>query len=107
MQTIKPTTTALLSISILFFTACGGVRHVPESKGGFYYSGIYFGKNFSPTLKRGVEDGCETSKGYYTKNHTLFKNDTDYNTGWFLGRSRCIPLLEIEEDEKPVNLTEE
>ncbi|OQX49578.1 MAG: hypothetical protein B5M46_04995 [Epsilonproteobacteria bacterium 4484_20] len=95
-----------LATSTLLFTACGGTRHVPESRGGFYYSGVYFGKNFSETLKEGVEDGCETSKGHYKKNHTLFNNDTDYNTGWFLGRSRCIPLLEIEEDDKPVETAE-
>ena len=98
---------AFLATSALLLTACGdGTRHVPESKGGFYYSGIYFGKNFSETLKEGVRDGCETSKAHYTKNHTLFNNDTDYNTGWFLGRSRCIPLLEIEEENKPVETTE-
>jgi len=97
----------LLATSAVLFTACGeSTRHVPESQGGFYYSGIYFGKNFSQTLKEGVEDGCETSKGYYKKNHTLFNTDTDYNTGWFLGRSRCIPLLEVEEDNKPVEITE-
>ncbi|AKF24497.1 hypothetical protein YH65_03165 [Sulfurovum lithotrophicum] len=93
----------LSTTALLLLTACGSVRHVPESKGGFYYSGIYFGKNFSQTLKEGVEDGCDTSKGHYTKNHTLFNNDRDYNTGWFLGRSRCIPLFKVEEDEKPVN----
>ena len=107
MRINKPTTIALFSASILLFTACGGVRHVPESQGGFYYSGIYFGKNFSPTLKEGVADGCETSKGHYTKNHTLFNNDTDYNNGWFLGRSRCIPLFKVDEDEEPANTAEQ
>jgi len=92
--------TFLASLS-LFFTACGGgTRHLPESQGGYYYSGIYFGKHFSATLKEGVEDGCDTSKGNYTKNHTRFNNDEDYNTGWFLGRKRCISLLEIEEDNE-------
>jgi len=92
-------TITFLTASTLFFTACGeGTRHIPESEGGFYYSGLYFGKNFSITLKRGVEDGCNTSKGTYAKNHTLFKNDKDYNTGWFLGRKRCIPLLVFEEN---------
>jgi len=93
--------------ALLLLTACGGVHHMPESQGGFYYSGIYFGKNFSQTLKEGVEDGCKTSKGHYTKNHTLFNNDTDYNTGWFLGRNRCIPLFKIDKDEKAANPTEE
>jgi len=96
-----------LTTSAVVFTACGnGTRHAPESQGGFYYSGIYFGKNFSQTLKEGVEDGCETSKGHYTKNHTLFNIDTDYNTGWFLGRSRCIPLFKVEEDDEPVESIE-
>jgi len=93
----------LLTTSTVVFTACSGTtEQMPESQGGFYYSGIYFGKNFSPTLKEGVEDGCETSKGEYTKNHTLFNIDSDYNTGWFLGRSRCIPLFKVEEDNKSI-----
>jgi len=88
----------LLILFTLLLTGCGGgIHHTPEIKGGFYYSGIYFGKNFSQALKDGVKDGCKTSKGYYTKNHTLFNSDTDYNTGWFLGRSRCIPLFKTEE----------
>jgi len=85
---------------LLLFTACGGVHKVPKDRGGFYYSGIYFGKNFSQTLKEGVADGCETSKGHYKKNHILFNIDKDYNTGWFLGRSRCISLLEVDEKDK-------
>ena len=96
-----------LASSALLFTACGkGTPHVPESKGGFYYSGIYFGKNFSETLKEGVRDGCETSKGHYKKKHEFFNSDTDYNTGWFLGRSRCIPLFKVEEDDKPAKKAE-
>jgi hypothetical protein len=88
------------TIFLLLLSACGQKGHaVSKKEGGFYYSGIYFGKNFSPALKQGVADGCETSKGYYTKNHTLFNTETDYNTGWFLGRRRCIPLLKVEEDQ--------
>ncbi|OQX50184.1 MAG: hypothetical protein B5M46_01305 [Epsilonproteobacteria bacterium 4484_20] len=104
MKYLKPT--IFLTGSLLLFTACGGVHKLPEDQGGFYYSGIYFGKNFSQTLKEGVEDGCDTSKGHYKKNHTLFNTDTDYNTGWFLGRNRCIPLLEVEEDDKASENTE-
>jgi len=98
MKILKTTTISVLSSSILLLTACGGVHHTPKKQGGYYYSNIYFGKNFSPTLKEGVQDGCETSKGYYTKNHILFNNDRDYNTGWFLGRRRCISLLKLEEN---------
>ncbi len=97
-----PKSLVLLTGSLLLFNACGGIRHVPESQGGFYYSGIYFGKNFSETLKEGTRDGCKTAKGHYTKNHMLFKSDKDYNDGWFLGRSRCIPLFHPEENTEPV-----
>jgi len=96
-----PITTTFFILSLFLLPACNGNRQaVPESEGGFYYNGIYFGKHFSPSLKNGVEDGCTTSTGYYKKNHMLFNTDTDYNTGWFLGRSRCIPLLKIEENKK-------
>ncbi|SFV66746.1 hypothetical protein MNB_SV-10-863 [hydrothermal vent metagenome] len=104
MKYLKPV--MLLAVSSLLFTACGGPHHVPQSQGGFYYDGIYFGKNFSETFKEGIEDGCKTAQAHYTKNHTLFQIDKDYNDGWFLGRSRCIPLFKVEEDGEPVNSAE-
>jgi len=105
MRTIQPAAIILLSAFMILFTACGGVHHTPENQGGFYYSGIYFGKNFSPALKEGVSDGCETSKGLYSKDHILFNTDIDYNTGWFLGRKRCIPLFKVEENNQSEKVT--
>jgi len=87
------------STTLLYLTGCGSSK-VSESKGGYYHSGIYFGKDFSDNLKKGTEDGCITAKGDYKKSHTLFNNDKDYENGWFLGRNRCKHLLVIDETSK-------
>jgi hypothetical protein len=85
------------SIILFYLPGCGSSK-VPESKGGYTHSGIYFGKNFSHYFKRGIEDGCTTAKGDYKKSHTLFNNSRDYNDGWFLGRNRCKHLLVVDEN---------
>ncbi len=69
-----------------------------EYLGGYTYSGITFGKNLSQLYKRGVRDGCQTAKGYYTKSHRLFNDEVDYYRGWFAGRRRCRDLLIVETD---------
>lgn len=43
----------------------------------------------SPNFISGAEDGCETAKGDYSKNHEAFNNDIDYHEGWFAGRGYC------------------
>ncbi len=85
----------LLIGSLSFFTACAP-RNVPVNEGGYYYSRIFFGIHFPPDYKKGIQDGCDTAKGEYTKSHTLFKNNKNYNTGWFLGRNRCHGLLVVD-----------
>ena len=85
--------------SLLFYlTGCSSKKE-PVHQEGYYHSGIYFGKNLPTNYQYGIADGCTTSKGIYTKSHTLFNNDQNYNNGWFLGRNRCKHLL-IVEDEK-------
>jgi len=94
-------TLTLIFISTSFFSLSGcSSSKVPESEGGFYYSGIYFGKNFSYPFEMGIEDGCTTAKGDYKKQHTLFKYSEDYEDGWFLGRNRCKHLLVLDDDVK-------
>lgn len=94
-------TLTLLLISTSFFSLPGcSPSQTPEHKGGFYYSGIYFGKHFSYPFKLGIEDGCTTAKGDYTKTHTLFNYSKDYEDGWFLGRNRCKHLLVLDDDAK-------
>jgi len=81
-----------------YIIGCGEKSH-SSVKDGYYHNGIYFGKNFPGTYKRGIRDGCTTAKGTYKKSHKLFNNDQHYNDGWFLGRNRCRHLLVIENDE--------
>ena len=90
-------TTILFIIAILFITACQPTK-VPPSKGGYYYKHIYFGKNFTPAYKKGIQDGCITSTGIYKKSHYLFNTNMAYSKGWFLGRNRCKNLLIIEDE---------
>jgi hypothetical protein len=97
--------------SISLFVICSTLFYLtgcsPEKKSvhetGYYHSGIYFGKKFSVNYQQGIADGCSTSKGVYTKSHTLFNNDDYYNDGWFLGRNKCRHLLVIEDEKKEGN----
>jgi hypothetical protein len=45
----------------------------------------------SADFKLGQQDGCTTASGEYSKNRELFKNNTQYNDGWFYGRKQCNP----------------
>ena len=99
MKCIKPITMIILASLLLLFTACSS-RKASKTKDGYSYSGIYFGKHFTPNYKKGIKDGCVTAKGDYKKSHRLFNSDYDYNKGWFLGRNRCRHLLIIEEDKE-------
>jgi len=74
----------LLSLS-LFFTSCGqnskniGKRiHKPINL-------TYKSKSF----KQGVYDGCKTASLNYKKNSNEFKNNIEYNKGWWAGRRNC------------------
>jgi len=92
----------VIGSTLFYLTGCGHEK-VSVQKEGYYHSGIYFGKNFSANYQQGIADGCTTSKGKYTKSHTLFNNDKNYNDGWFLGRNRCRHLLVIEDEKKEGN----
>jgi hypothetical protein len=87
----------LMFISLWIIAGCASMKEKPRSQEGYIYSGVSFEKDLSDTYKKGVRDGCETSKGYYTKNHRLFNDDNDYYHGWFTGRNRCRHLLVLEE----------
>lgn len=89
--------TLIIGTLLLMFQSCGSSK-VSSSQGGFYHSGIYFGKYFPPSYQQGIVDGCKTAKGYYSKSHKLFRHNRDYNNGWFLGRNRCKHLLKINEN---------
>ncbi len=85
----------------ILLAGCASNQQGPAKQpylGGYTYSGVSFGKNLSENYKRGVRDGCETAKGYYTKSHELFNTENDYYRGWFAGRHRCRHLLVVEID---------
>jgi hypothetical protein len=50
----------------------------------------------SPHYSLGEQDGCTTAKGTYTKDSALFRNDPDYEKGWFTGRQYCNPSFHRE-----------
>ena len=82
---------------LVFFSACS-TSSTPLAKENFYHCGIYFGTNLTPNAKKGIIDGCKTSKGIYAKSHTLFNNNNAYYNGWFLGRKKCKKLLKIDKN---------
>jgi hypothetical protein len=98
MFNTKSLSILLLGSSLFYFTGCGKPDKLSVAEGGYYQSGLYFGSNFSSGYKKGIKDGCTTAKGDYRKNHYLFKNNVDYNDGWFLGRNRCKSLLIVEDE---------
>lgn len=97
MKSIKFVSAVILLSSLFLYNGCTPNK-VAVSDGGYYHSNIYFGKNLSDNFKKGIRDGCTTSKGDYKKAHSLFNNDKDYNDGWFLGRNKCKDLLVLDEE---------
>ena len=73
----------LLVSSSMFFAACtsSDVPMVPKS----------------PMFKLGQTDGCTTATGTYTKNSENFRNNPDYQEGWFAGRRDCNPVHDAQE----------
>ena len=55
----------------------------------YIYQGINFGTDRDASFKHGVRDGCRTSDGDYTKDHTQFNNNESYKVGWEDGRLQC------------------
>ncbi len=97
IQLMTYTKTILLTSTIFLYNACTPTE-VPVHEGGYYYNEIYFGANLTDVYKKGIKDGCTTSKGTYKKSHWLFQNKKDYVDGWFLGRNKCRNLLKIDEN---------
>jgi hypothetical protein len=96
-QLMTFTKTILLASTIFLCNACTP-KEVPVHKGGYYYDEIYFGADLTDAYKKGINDGCTTSKGKYKKSHWFFQNKKDYVDGWFLGRNKCRDLLKIDEN---------
>ncbi len=78
-------TTAIMATGLLL-TAC--ISSSP-SYNDYIYQGINFGSDRDASFKKGVQDACRTADGYYTKDHTLFKNNKSYRIGWEDGRLQC------------------
>ncbi len=43
----------------------------------------------TPAFREGYQDGCATAHGDYTKDSKRFNSDSQYQQGWFAGRSGC------------------
>ena len=97
-------TKILLLVSTLFLLSACTTNKKPIKKDGYYHSGIYFGLKLPKMQQRGIEDGCKTSKGVYTKSHELFKTQQQYVDGWFLGRNKCLKLLKINKNGDIISL---
>jgi hypothetical protein len=75
----KILTLGLIAASAVLFSACtsssSGIN-MDEQTAGF---------------QNGASAGCETAKGAFTKDYTAWKNDIQYQNGWFYGRKKCNP----------------
>ena len=60
----------------------------PLTLGNTYNDNIDLSQK-SPLFHSGMNDGCATAKGKYTKDSSLYNNDADYHDGWFHGRRTC------------------
>ncbi|MEA3492170.1 MAG: hypothetical protein U9R27_09745 [Campylobacterota bacterium] len=83
----KVITTTLFVGSVFLLSACVGQPTV--HKNDFVYNGYNFGANRDTNYKQGVQDGCKTSDGDYTKNHNQFNHNQSYHVGWEHGRIKC------------------
>ena len=79
---MKPVFFAVSLSTSLWLSGCGSTSAAPMIKSTHY------------TL--GQQDGCATAKGTYTKDSTLFQNNSDYEEGWFEGRRQCNPSFHKE-----------
>ena len=84
----------LVTATLLTLTGCSNTapqleENIPITSSDFVYNGHNFGPNRTEMYKKGVIDGCKTSNGDYTKDHSRFKSDIDYHDGWEHGRLHC------------------
>jgi len=63
------------------------------NRGDYIYRGHDFGPDRDAAYRQGVEDGCRTSDGDYTKNHVSYKTDESYHNGWEHGRLHCKGVM--------------
>jgi hypothetical protein len=81
----------------MLLSGCGELTMPSFGSGGpsvageehFVYQGHDFGPGRDASYRQGVMDGCRTAGGSYAKDHTLFKSDDSYKTGWEHGRLHC------------------
>ena len=73
-------------ISTLFMTGCFNYQ-IQHKIDNLHQSDNM--EHMSDSFKKGMEDGCATAKGEYTKDSTAFNSDEDYKKGWFEGQRKC------------------
>lgn len=82
----------IIILGLLLFS-CSSTHHSSSkryvSKNDYFYNGINFGSNKDTSFKQGVQDGCTTTAGDYTKDSNRFKADQSYRVGWADGRLKC------------------
>ncbi|WP_457606231.1 hypothetical protein [Nitratifractor sp.] len=85
----------MLAAALLLLGGCASSTHYcspgDAARGYVCYDGINFGRSTDPLYRQGVRDGCETGKGYFTKDYRLSGSSESYRQGWFKGREVCRP----------------
>ena len=81
---------SLLAVAMISLLGCvGSESSVAPNRDNFIYRGHDFGPDRDMAFQQGVMDGCKTSDGDYTKNHTAYETDESYHIGWEDGRLHC------------------
>ena len=98
----KYLTLVYLATATLFFTACTSTsapkptpvevvkpKVVTEAKPVAQNEESIDLSQKSGTFHSGMNDGCSTAKGKYSKDSARFSGEADYKEGWFYGRRKC------------------
>ena len=59
-----------------------GYRKCRNGEGGDQHHNFY---------NQGYSDGCQSARGHYKRDRTLYQNNSDYRRGWNDGKRRCKP----------------
>ena len=99
----KTLSLTLLSLAGLFFTACTSSStpvpvqpspvaptsvETPAQLGAYQEESVDLSQK-GPVFHSGMNDGCATAKGKYSKDSALYNGDASYKEGWFYGRRKC------------------
>ena len=93
MNFTKGTQLLFATTMVFLFSGCvSSESSVAPRSNDYIYRGHDFGPDRDAAYRKGVQDGCKTSDGDYTKDHLQYKTNESYHMGWEHGRLHCKGL---------------